>query len=163
MGVTYKTLKTDREWKSNTGLSEPEFHTLARAYRAAYESIYLNNVEERQANSTQEAIFKTCEDQLFFLLFSLKTGLTYDSLAFVFGCSQPVAKTNQDLFLKILEVALHQSGAMPRREFSDPNDFNSYFESHKTLILDGTEQSIQRPKDKELQKAHYSGKKKTYR
>lgn len=163
MGVTYKTLKTDREWKSNTGLSESEFHHLARAYGSAYESVHLSNITERQSNSTQESIFKTYEDQLFFVLFSLKTGLTYDSLGFVFGCSQSIAKINQDYFLKILEVALHQSGAMPRREFSTLDDFWSYFQSQKTLILDGTEQAIQRPKDQTLQKEHYSGKKKTYR
>jgi hypothetical protein len=163
MGVTYKSLKTPREWKSNTGLSESEFHKLAGAYRIAYESVHLSTLTDRQSGSTQESIFKTYEDQLFFVLFSLKTGLTYDTLGFVFGCSQSVAKVNQDHFLKILEVALHQSGAMPRRAFSTVDDFRSYFESHKTLILDGTEQSIQRPKDHSLQKEHYSGKKKTYR
>ena len=36
------------------------------------------------------------------------------------------------------------------------------FKEHDTLLIDATERAIQRPKDNEEQKDHYSGKKKAY-
>ncbi|MFZ2725280.1 MAG: hypothetical protein WAX77_03410 [Methylococcaceae bacterium] len=36
------------------------------------------------------------------------------------------------------------------------------FKDNKTIIIDATEQAIQRPQDKERQKDTYSGKKKKY-
>jgi Helix-turn-helix of DDE superfamily endonuclease len=163
MSVSYKTLKTEREWRANTGLRKSQFAQLLKYYQQSYESIYAEGLAERRASSTQESQFSTYEDQLFYTLFSLKTGLTYDVLGFIFGCSQNAAQVNQAFFLKILEMALIQMDLMPKREFTNVQDFAAYFESQKVLIVDGTEQSVQRPKDETLQKQHYSGKKKTYR
>ena len=120
-------------------------------------------MESRQSNSSQEATFRSYEDLLFFLLFSLKSGLTYDALGAVFNCDGSTAKVNQTLALPVLQAALSQMGVMPRREFSTVADFEAYFAKHDTLILDGTEQQIQRSKDNKLQQAHFSGKKKSYR
>jgi len=49
---------------------------------------------------------------------------------------------------------------MPKRSFDTVEEFQEYFNGHKKLILDGTEQRVQRPKNKEKQKTMYSGKKK---
>jgi hypothetical protein len=163
MASTYRDLKTDREWRANTGMSEAKFHVLAQAYREAFESVFMDTLPERRANSSQESVFETYEDQLFFALFSIKTGVTFDVLGFVFGCSQSAAKSCQERFLRVLQMALTRLKAMPKREFSTPEEFKTYFKDTAVLLLDGTEQAIQRPKDNELQKEHYSGKKKTYR
>ncbi len=48
---------------------------------------------------------------------------------------------------------------MPRRNFLNIKDFEDYFADTSHLIIDATEQAIQRPSDKEPQKAGYSGKK----
>ena len=48
---------------------------------------------------------------------------------------------------------------MPPREFKSVQEFEVYFKKESTLILDGTEQRIQRPQEAEEQKACYSGKK----
>jgi hypothetical protein len=163
MASTYRDLNSDREWRANTGMSEIKFHALAQSYREAFESVFMDTLPERRANSNQESVFDTYEDQLFFVLFSLKTGVTYDVLGFVFGCSQSAAKSCQERFLRILQMALARLGAMPERKFGTVEEFKAYFKDTAVLILDGTEQSIQRPKDNEAQKEHYSGKKKTYR
>jgi hypothetical protein len=42
-------------------------------------------------------------------------------------------------------------------------DFEDFFADEEQLIIDATEQAIQRPSDKEQQKACYSGKKKDRR
>ncbi len=69
------------------------------------------------------------------------------------------AKRNQTMGIEILKDALSKIGVLPKREFESPQEFKTYFEKHKTLILDATEQRVQRPKDNETQKEYYSGKK----
>ena len=97
---------------------------------------------------------------LFFTLFSLKSGLTFDVLGFVFRLDSSNAKRNQTLGLAVLERALRDKGHLPARQFETPEEFWKHFEGQKAIILDGTEQRIQRPSNQENQKAFYSGKKK---
>ena len=97
---------------------------------------------------------------LYFTLFSLKSGLTYDLLGIVCGLDGANAKRNQELGVKVLQQALETVSCVPQREFKSVQDFEEYLKKEKTLILDGTEQRIQRPQAPEEQKACYSGKKK---
>ena len=64
------------------------------------------------------------------------------------------------LRVKVLKRALGDAGLLPKRSFASVEEFSAYFQKHKSVILDGTEQRMQRPGDKEEQKAFYSGKKK---
>lgn len=163
MGFGHKVIRNERQWKATTGLSQSKFLELSQAFGLAYEGIFGCSIQERQSHSSQEAIFRSYEDLLFFLLFSLKSGLTYDALGAVFDCDGSTAKINQTLALPILQASLTQMGLMPKRAFSSVEDFEAYFAKHDTLLVDGTEQQIQRSKDNSVQKAHYSGKKKPYR
>jgi len=52
---------------------------------------------------------------------------------------------------------------MPKGNFLNVKDFEDFFADEKQLIIDATEQAIQRPSDKEQQKECYSGKKKDIR
>ena len=99
------------------------------------------------------------EELLFFTLFSLKTGLTYDALGFVSGMDASNAKRNQQLGLEVLEHALTAAQCMPRREFKDAAEFAQYLQNETTIIIDGLEQRVQRPSDDEAQRDFYSGKK----
>jgi len=60
----------------------------------------------------------------------------------------------------VLELALHQEGALPRRNFSSVKEFENYLKAEKEFIADVTEYPIERPADNEKQKESYSGKKK---
>ncbi|GAB4408985.1 MAG: hypothetical protein OHK0053_35800 [Microscillaceae bacterium] len=80
-------------------------------------------------------------------------------LGFVSGMDGSNAKRNQRLGLEVLQDALSKLGLLPKRSFENVEEFNAYFKAHKKLIIDATEQRIQRPKDKEAQKESYSGKK----
>jgi hypothetical protein len=62
--------------------------------------------------------------------------------------------------LEVLKRALGDAGLLPKRSFASPEEFSAYFQQHKSVILDGTEQRMQRPSAREEQKAFYSGKKK---
>lgn len=163
MSFTYTSNRNERQWKATTGLNEAKFKELSQSFGQAYESIYGCSIQDRQANSSQEAIFRSYEELLFFVLFSLKSGLTYDALGAIFNCDGSTAKVNQTMAVSVLQATLTQIGVMPKRDFTSVEEFETYFAQHKTLILDGTEQQIQRSKDNSLQKAHFSGKKKPHR
>ena len=89
--------------------------------------------------------------------------MTYDALGFVFGMSGGTAKKKQELGLKLLKVALESINVMPKRFVESVAEFEELMADQDTLIIDGTEQEIQRPKDRNEQKDSYSGKKKTHR
>lgn len=69
------------------------------------------------------------------------------------------AKRNQELGLAVLQHTLVMTGHAPRREFKSLEEFEDYFERHKTVIIDATEQRTKRPGDQQYQKEMYSGKK----
>lgn len=100
------------------------------------------------------------EDCLFFVLYHLKNGSSYDVLGFHIGTDASNALRMFDKYQKILEIALFQSGHMPRRNFSTLKEFEDLLKSEKEIILDVTEMSIERNHDYQAQKQDYSGKKK---
>jgi len=95
MGFGYTGIRNERQWRATTGLSQAKFLELSEAFGRAYESVFGCSIEERQANSSQEAIFRSYEDLLFFVLFSLKSGLGYDALGAIFDGDGSTAKANQ--------------------------------------------------------------------
>jgi len=159
MTNTHQTLRNTRQWKATTGLTKDQFYHLSEKFGEAYEDIFGKTLEVRQGNGTVESAFKTASDLLFFLLFSLKTGLGQDALGFIFGLDGSNVNRRKKLALRIMHVTLTKLGVMPKREFEDIEEFKAYFKEHKSLILDGTEQRIQRPSNQEEQKDFYSGKK----
>ena len=62
----------------------------------------------------------------------------------------------------ILEKTLGEKKVLPLRKINSIEEFVEQFPSVKEVIIDGTERSICRPKDKEKQKQNYSGKKKRH-
>ena len=97
MGIRYQDVRNDRQWKASTGLSEKQFLELVLEFGKAYENLFGVPMQERQSNSTTESTFKTYEDLLFFTLFSIKSGVTYDVLGLTFGLDGANAYQNQAL------------------------------------------------------------------
>lgn len=159
MGIQYKNLKSERQWKATTGVSEKQFMALVPHFASAYVTVYGRRMEERQADSLTQAKLKSPDELLFFLLFSLKTGLSYDALGSVFDMDGGGAKRYQTAAIPVLKVALESLNVMPRRRIDSVKEFEEYFKEHSKLVLDGTEQRIQRPEDEDEQKICYSGKK----
>ena len=102
------------------------------------------------------------KDLLLFVLFSLKSGLSYDNLGFVTGMRAPNAHKNQKLGVQLLGLTLKRLGHTPLRGIEKVSDFKSYFSEKgiEGILMDVSEQLKQRPLDKETQKEYYSGKKK---
>ena len=162
MKLQISDLKTDRQWGAATGCTKAQFEKLLVLFTASYFKLHGKSVAERQAEIEVTPSLSSEEDLLFFTLFSLKAGLTYDVLGFVSGMDGSNAKRNQTLGLKVLEQALESVQCLPRRKFKDAAEFAEYLEQEETLIFDGLEQRMQRPSDDEAQRDHYSGKKMPY-
>lgn len=160
MNISTTSLTTERRWRSATGYDEKRFRKLLLNFESAYYEKFGKTLLERKADSPKESVVKSAEDLLLFTLFSLKSGLTYDLLGFVTGMDASNAKRNQDLGISILKSMLLTKGYAPARSFDNVAEFEEYFRKYDTLIIDGTEQRIQRPCDEDSQKGNYSGKKK---
>ncbi|WP_394993961.1 hypothetical protein [Emticicia sp.] len=156
-------LTTERQWRSATGLTKEKFEILLSPFQESYENVYGKTIQERTSESPNNPTITSYSELLFFTLFSLKSGLTYDLLGFVCGIDGSNAKRNQTMGIGILKDTLSKIGILPKRNFETPQDFKAYFEEHKTLILDATEQRVQRPQENEVQKTYYSGKKNVIR
>lgn len=157
--ISYKHIKSERQWKSVTGLSSLQFHKLCKEFRLSFERLYQVNIEEHSSNLDAQLLLPTYEDCLFFVLFQLKNGLSYDSLGLLIGTDGGNAHDNFERHLTVLESALIHMGKMPKREFKDVAEFEAYFKENKDIILDATEHPTQRPKGYNAQKELYSGKK----
>jgi len=128
-------------------------------FTTSYLNLYGKSVAQRQAGIEGTSSLASEEEFLFFTLFRLKAGFTYDLLGLGCGIDAANAKRNQELGLRVLEQSLAIAGCLPKREFKDAAEFAEYLKNEKTLIFDGTEQRTQRPSDEGAQKENYSGKK----
>lgn len=121
-------LKNDRQWAAVTGCKKAQFEKLLPWFQASYLELYEKSVAERQAALDMPAALPSEEALLFFTLFSLKTGLTYDALGFVSGMDGANAKRNQTLGLTVLQQALAQAECLPARTFANAEEFAAYLE-----------------------------------
>ncbi len=160
MAVSYKDIRTERQWRAATGLNKDQFFKLVPLFKSTYELLFDESLEDRQNNSSIESTFKTYADLLFFGLYSFKSGLTYDLLGLTFGLSNSNAYQNQSIVIRVLEVTLENTGCMPKRSFSNEEELKEFLSKETTLLIDATEQRVQRPDNEEDQKSDYSGKKK---
>lgn len=160
MNLNIESLKTDRQWRSSIGMPANKFWKLLGFFSLTYEEIHGENIEERTSKSPNSPSITTYQELLFFTLFSLKAGLSYDLLGFVSGMDGSNAKRNQTLGLTILKQTLINLSLLPKQKIDSVEEFKAYFAAEKNLILDATEQAVQRPKNKEEQADMYSGKKK---
>ena len=117
------------------------------------------SLSEGASNLKLNLLLPTYEDCLFFVLFQLKNSLNYDSLGLLIHMDASNARTNFEKYLSILSDILTEIGVMPKRSFTDVEEFESYFSTLESLLIDASEQSINRPKGNDNQKGMYSAKK----
>ncbi|MFN7946975.1 MAG: hypothetical protein U0Z53_16610 [Blastocatellia bacterium] len=159
MKLSIADLTTDRQWCAATGFTAAQFAHLLSLFTRSYFELYGQTVAQRQTELAITPTLTSEEELLFFTLFSLKAGLTYDLSGFVSGMDASNAKRNQQLGLDVLHHTLAAAQCLPRREFTDAAEFRRYLQNETAIIIDGLEQRIQRPADDEAQRDFYSGKK----
>ena len=107
-------------------------------------------------------VFFKCNDNLeigTFVKVKITKSMDYDLLGVVCGMNGSNAQKNQKIGLSILVKTLNNLNVMPERKLLTVKDFEELFTGETDLILDATEQRIQRPSNSEKQKESYSGKK----
>ena len=107
--ITYTQIPTERQFKAATGKNKSEFESLREDfenfYFEEYGLTYEEYIEERVCETPK---LQNLGEALFFVLFQLKNGLTWDSLSVVFGMSAATALTNFNVFLALLEQTLEK-------------------------------------------------------
>jgi len=161
--LDFRQIRSERQWKSSTGMNEQQFQYLVKLFGETYEFFEGVNLSEGAARTEVSLLLPTYGDCLFFLLFQLKNGLCYDNLGLLIGTDGSNAQRNFERYLTLLERTLERKGVLPKRNFKNVQEFEQYLQSDRDIILDASEQPTQRPKQKEEQKAHYSGKKSVIR
>lgn len=159
MKLQISDLTIERQWRAAIGADQARFEKLLVLFTASYCEFFGHSVAQRQADLKVTPSLQSEQELLFFPLFSLKAGLTYDVLGFVSGMDAANAKRTQTLGLQVLEQALRTAHCLPRRPVAHAAEFAEYCQHEEPLIFDGIEQRSQRPRDNETQKDHYSGKK----
>ena len=167
--IRYEQIKGDKKrMLALTGLTRAEFEELlpafsqARQTRVGQQERQTGKKRQRQAGGGRKAILDSDEQKLLFALMYQKSYPVQELLAATFEMSQSRCNYWIHELLPTLKDALDILGVLPER---DPEQFAKHEARHREaseLIIDGTERRRQRPKDKQKQALHYSGKKKTH-
>lgn len=158
----YSDIKEERVMRACTGFDFAKFHDLTTLFKAHYIKenglCYFEMIHNLKITN---CLFSNYEEITFFVLFHLKTGVTYDVLGFIFGTSGASAHHNVTKFEAILKLALAGLGHEPLREIKDIEDMKKLGNPGTGLIIDGTEIAIEKPDNKEVRDKVYSVKKKS--
>jgi len=161
--MQYVALKNKpRTLRSLTGFNPKEFEALLPSFGSAWDSFVTEQAERptrKQAyGAGRTAHLKTLENKLLFILFYYRQYPTQEAQGFFFGMSQAQANEWIHRLSGLLNQALGYEMQLPERRAANLEAVLSACPSLE-FIIDGTERPINRPKDKDKQKSHYSGKK----
>lgn len=157
-------LNQDRLMRAMTGLNRKAFATLLPSFTIAYEQRMFKPAaaRKRAPGGGRKATLLTIEQKLFYILFYCKCYPTFDLLSVLFNFDRSCAWDWVHGLLPVLETALGYKQALPERKIRSIEEFVERFPEVKEVIIDGTERPVQRPKDQQKQKEHYSGKKRRH-
>ena len=153
MDIT-KILSDYRTCQAAIGLTGKAFKKLL----PVFEESLIECTPEKSYRGGRPDRLKTTQEKLFFILYFLKNYPTYDVLGIQFGLHRSCAYRKVTRYLKALSIALRESGSIPATSIAE---LNKRLKEINLVIVDGTEQRKNRPKDHKKQKDYYSGKKNT--
>lgn len=155
--------KSKRQWQAVLGIDNQSFEQLLKWCKQEYIILKNCTFEESLEQNPKGSLAKirSIDDLIFYTLFMLKSGITFDLAAYLIQFDQSRAHRQFVKGIDLLHRALFVQGFLPFRDFESPEYFQTQFTRAEVLIIDATEHRIQRPQDKEFQHDTYSGKKKT--
>jgi hypothetical protein len=156
--------RDDRLLRAMTGLNRKAFENLLVSFSEAYQQSRITpEVERKRApGGGRKATLRTSRDKLFYILLYCKCYPTFDLMSVLFGFDRSCAWDWVHGLLPVVEQALGHKQVLPERKVRSIEEFLERFPEVKEVIFDGTERPVQRPKDPDKQKEHYSGKKKRH-
>lgn len=160
-----RVLKEDRLLRAFTGLNRKAFDELSQGIEIVLnqEAIAKSQKHRKRAvGGGRKARLQGVEEKLFFILFYFKCYPTFDVAGVLFDLHRSRAHRWMLRLQPLLEKVLGKKMALPERKLENIEEFLVRFPDAKEVMIDGTERPIQRPKDQEKQKSHYSGKKKRH-
>jgi hypothetical protein len=167
--LTYTTLKRDRrKFLALTGLIPKEFKALLPAFAEAYHQRYAGaktlagRQRKREPGGGQHGQLVSMEQKLLFILVYQKTYPLQVVQGELFGMNQSGANQWVHRLLPVLKAALIALGVAPERDGAQFARAERQHSESRDYIIDGTERRRLRPKNKEKQALHYSGKKKAH-
>ena len=169
MLLSYHTLKDQpRLFQTFTGLTPLEFLILFMDFAFAWDLYEIESLldslssRHRQPGGGRKVlVFPQLEDKLLFILVYLKCYPLQGVQGFLFGMSQSRANEWIHTLSPILKSALQMGTHLPERVASQLAEALETTGA-QLAVIDGTERLQQRPQEAELQKTHYSGKKKCH-
>jgi Helix-turn-helix of DDE superfamily endonuclease/DDE superfamily endonuclease len=166
--LKYDTLQTKpKELLALTGLARREFEELlpvfAEALQVAEEQTRPTaRNRQRAPGGGRKPSLRTTEDKLLFVLVYTKTYPLQVVQGQLFGMSQSSANEWIHFLMPILATALDHLGVLPEREGTQVARHERGQGEPPDWIVDGVERRRQRPKSREKQMLHYSGKKRQH-
>jgi|SRR3989338_1295339 len=162
--IRYATLrKKSKDLLVLTGLSRREFDELLPVFEQSLPQPRTRRKRRQRApGGGRKPALPTAADKLLFILVYLKTYPLQAVQAQLFGMSQPSANRYIRQLLPVLAQALDTLGVMPERDGPAVAQHERRQGETQDLIIDGVERRRQRPKHREIQAIHYSGKKKAH-
>lgn len=162
-----RALQKDRLLRGMIGLNRKAFEALIPEFDAAYQASQARQTQagrprQRAVGGGQKGRWDTIEAKLFFILVYFKCYPTFDLLGVLFETDHSRANRWVHQLQPILETALGQKLVLPERKLNSIEAFIERFPEVKTVMVDGTERPICRPKNANAQVENYSGKKKRH-
>jgi len=169
MLITYtKLARKDRVFKSLTGLSVTEFDELLTALLPRWEAAErqrLKRPQRQRALGGGRKYALGVAEQLLMVLCWLRLYLNTEALGFFFGVDKATVSRNTRRILKVLRAMGETTLGWPEPPTrKQGKNVAEALRAYPDLlaIVDATEQRVQRSGVDDLQKKHYSGKKKTH-
>lgn len=159
MKLTYAEAQEKEEvLKSMTSLTRLEFEELVVDFEKALHDL----LPKDPSKGGRPPSLSTVKDQLFFILFYMKTYPLQEILGFLFGMDQ--AQANEWIYklTPVLRKALQIADSLPTRKSEALLALLQEEDETPKVSIDGTERRRNRPQNQEQQRAYYSGKKKAH-
>lgn len=157
-----RALKQDRLLRALTGLNRKAFDALLPTFEEVYEHTLQQQPRQRAQGAGRKARLRHAQDKLFYILFYFKCYPTFDLAGLLFDIDRSQTHYWMHRLRPILEASLGEKRALPERKLCSIDEFIERFPTVKRVMVDGSERPIQRPKDPEMQKLNYSGKKRRH-
>lgn len=154
MVTIYQNLKNKRQYSASTGLKKEQFETLLDTFKKYYVA------KEQPFEGSITPVLTDAGEALFFILYYLKTGLTFQVLGMCFGISDYSACSYIKKLKPILLTCLKELKMMPLGLFSSEKEFDEVFKDVKEIVIDCTEITVPRAEDYDKQSDFYNGQKK---
>ena len=165
--LTYERLKMKpHQFQSFTGIRVNEFEKILERAQDGYKHFEQKRLGGRKRTRKIGAgrHFKlSLENRILLALVHLRLNLTSTVMSYLFDLDESNVSRNIALIKGLLNGELPEPAKLMAAQ-KKINSVEELFQLYPDLkaIVDGTEQAIQRPKDRERQKAYYSGKKKRH-